>query len=378
MTQQFQLSNVINVSVSETPAGVSGFNTSNLAFFSSETPSPAFDAGYKIYLEPTEVATDFGSSSVTYQMALSVFSQNPNILLPGGYLVIIPFEVSETLAAAITRTVNLVQYFGLMTTQIETQADMLAAAAVVQALNKIAFFAQYNPSSVTTGGSLDLLRSGNFTQSRGLFYDDSTSAGLNALLFQAAYASRGLSTVFSGSNTTQNMHLKVLAGVQPDPNITQTLLNNAETAGADCYISFPNFSCVFSSGENAFFDQVYNEQWLASAVQIAYFNYLAGTTTKVPQTEVGMDGIKGSIRAVMNQAVSNAYLAPGAWNSPVTFGNQTDLIANVAQFGYYIFSSPIAGQLQTDRANRIAPLIQIAAKESGAVNSGTVIINVNA
>lgn len=377
MTTQFPLSNVINISVSTTPTGVSAFNTSNLALFTSETPSPVFTPGYKIYLEPTEVATDFGTNSTTYKMALAVFSQNPNILLPGGYLVVIPFTSSETLDAAITRTANLVQYFGLMAAQIETQADMLAAAAVVQALNKIAFFVQYNPTSITTGGSLDLLRTGDFTQSRGLFYDDSTSAGINALTFQAAYAGRALSTVFSGSNTTQNMDLKTLAGIQPDPNITQTLLNNAKLAGADCYVSFGSFSCVFSSGANSFFDEIYNQQWLAAAVQTAYFNYLAGTSTKIPQTEIGMDGIKGAIRAVMNQSVTNAYIAPGVWNSPITFGNQTDLIANIAQFGYYIYSSPIATQLQTDRAARVAPLIQIAAKESGAVNSGSVVININ-
>src|SRR6478609_346795 len=140
MTQQLSLSNVIQISVSQTPTGLSAYNTSNLAIFTTETPDPVFSDGYKIYLEPTEVGTDFGTDSTTYAMALSIFSQNPNILLPGGYLVIIPLEVSETLAAAITRTSDLVQYFGLMSTQIELEADMLAAAAVVQALNKIAFF----------------------------------------------------------------------------------------------------------------------------------------------------------------------------------------------------------------------------------------------
>lgn len=375
MTQQLSLSNVINISVSQTPTGLSNYNTSNLALFTTETPDPTYT--FKIYLDPTTVGADFGTDSVTYGMALAVFSQNPNILLPGGYLVVIPFESSETLAAAITRTAGLVQYFGVMSNQIEIQADMLAAAAVIQTLNKIAFFAQYDAATIASGGALDMLRTGSLTQSRGLFYDDSSSAGVNALNFQAAYASRGLSVVFSGSNTTLNMNLKQLATIQPDPNITQTLLTTAKTAGADCYVSLQGFPCVLSSGANDFFDEVYNLQAFAGALQIAYFNYLAGSATKIPQTETAMDGIKGALRVICDQYVTNQYLAPGVWNSPTTFGNQTDLIANVAQFGYYLYSTPIALQSQADRAGRAAPLVQIAAKEAGAINSGTVVVNVN-
>lgn len=373
-TQQFPISKIINISVTQTPAGLSLPNTSNLALFTGDTPTPSFTDGYKIYFSPTEVGTDFGTSSVTYKMAVSVFSQNPNILLPGGYLVVIPFLSSETLDAAITRTLDLVQYFGVMSAAIESQADMLAAAAVIQANNLIGFFVQTSGSAVTTGGSLDLLRSGSFTQSRGLIYVDSST---NALIYQAAYAGRALSTVFTGSNTTQNMNLKQLAGIQPDPGMTNTILTNAQTAGADAYVSFQGFPAVYSSGANDFFDNVYNLQAFSLYLQIAGFNYLASATTKIPQTENGIDGLKGAYRAVCQQFIANQYGAPGVWNSSVTFGNQSDLLQNVAQFGYYIYSTPIAQQLQADRVARKSPLIQIGFKEAGAVNSSTVIVTVN-
>lgn len=375
MTEQLSISNVITIAVSQTPTGVSQFNASNLALFTDETPDPVFSDGYKIYLEATEVGEDFGTGSTTYAMALKVFSQNPNILLPGGYLVIIPLEVSEKLDEAITRTVDLVQYFGVMSTEIQIEADMLAAAGVIQALNKIAFFVQTAEASVETGGSLDLLRTGGFTKSRGLFYDGTTDAALG---FQAAYAGRALSTVFSGSNTTQTMHLKQLATVQPDPGIDQTLLTKAVAAGADTYPSIQGFPCVYCSGENSFFDQMYNLVWFACALQVAAFNYLASSATKVPQTENGMDGFKGAIRAVCDQAVTNQYLAPGSWQSSTTFGNQADFFANISQFGYYIYSAPIATQSQADRADRKAPLVQIAAKEAGAIQSASIVVIVNA
>lgn len=377
MTNQLQLTNIIDISVSQAQTGISAYNTSNLALFTSDTPALSFGSDpFKIYLEPSEVGTDFGTGSNTFKMANAVFSQQPNILAGGGYLVVIPFEPSETLDAAIVRTKDLVQYFGLMAAEIQSQADMLAAAAVVQPLNKIAFFVQKLAASVNPGGSLDLLRTGGFSQSRGLFYG--STLDIDALVMQASYAGRGLSVNFSGSNTTTTMHLKDLIGVQPDPSMDQTLLEKTKLAGADSYDSFQGVAKVFCTGANSFFDQVYNLQAFVGALQVAGFNFLAQSATKIPQTENGMDGLKGAYRAVCEQYVTNAYIAPGQWNSPNTFGNQADLLSNVSQRGYYIFSQPIAQQLQVDRAARKAPLIQIAIKEAGAIQSSSVIVNVNA
>jgi hypothetical protein len=91
-----------------------------------------------------------------------------------------------------------------------------------------------------------------------------------------------------------------------------------------------------------------------------------------------MDGLKGAYRTICEQAVTNQYCASGAWNSPNVFGNPADLIANVAQRGYYIYSLPVAQQLQANRAARQAPLIQIALKQAGAIQSSSVIVNINA
>lgn len=479
---QLELTNVINISVSAAQTGINSYNTSNLAIFTDETAANSFgNLGYAFYLSPSQVATDFGSSSKTYQMALAIFSQQPNILLGGGQLIVIlmttatqtlalsgvaasgAFTVAfdgntsasivytstasqiqailrsvpgleqvvvtgsiagqslvvkmngvygaapdlftfpantlqtsgitsititptistagESIAGAITRTSTLVQYFGILvdeTLAVIGQTDLLAAAAVVQTLVKMAFFVSYDQADIADGGMLDLLTTGGFTHSRGLYYGDSSDDGINALLMSAAYAGRGLSTAFSGSNTTSTMHLKQLATIQPDPTMTQTILNIALAAGADTYVSLQGVSAVFCSGANLFFDQVYNLNWIVGALQVAGFNYLATSSTKVPQTESGMDGLKGAYRTVCQQGVTNQYLAPGAWNSSTTFGNQADLILNIGQVGYYIYSTPISQQLQADRVARKAPLIQIALKEAGAIQSSTVIVNVNA
>lgn len=476
---QLALTNVVNISVSESNLGVGSYNTSNLAIFTNEQAANSFgSAGYAAYVDPSSVAIDFGSASKTFLMADGVFSQQPNILAGGGQLIVIPMTVAsqtltfsaapvsgsfvlnyqghasaainyndtaaqvqaklravapsnrslsevvvtgsiagelltvqfygvygtqplmtvtsntlngsitvtvatsivgETLDAAIVRTKGLVQYFGITsdTNLAEMgQADMLAAAAVVLPLNKIAFFVSNDSADVNPGGALDLIRTGAFNNSRGFFYGDLSEN--NDIVMMASYAGRALSTNFSGSNTTSTMHLKVLKGVQPDATMTQTLLDLCLAAGADTYVSLQGDSAVFTSGANKFFDQVYNLQWFVGALQVAGFNYLAQSNTKIPQTENGMDGLKGAYRSVCSQAVTNQYSAPGTWNSSTTFGNPANLIANVGQVGYYIYSVPISQQSQADRVARKAPLVQIALKEAGAIQESDVIVNVNA
>lgn len=372
---QLPLSTLVSVSVTSTPTGVNALNTSNVALFTGDTPGGGFGMlGYKIYLDAGDVATDFGTDSVTTLMALALFSQSPNILANNGYLVVIPFEPSETLAAAITRTSSLVQYFGILSAQLESQADTLAAAAVVQAMTAILLIAQTSSASIQTGGTIDLLRSGDFTQTRGLYYGGTTNA---ALAYSAAYAGRGFSVVFSASNSTLDMNGKQLGTIQPDPTMTPTLFAEAQAAGADVYASLQGFSCVVSSGTNDFFDNQYNLQWFVSAIQVAGFDYLVSAGNKIPQTEEGMDGLKAAYIDVCQQAVSNQYVAPGTWNSPTTFGNQVLFFTNISQFGYYVYSTPIAQQLESVRLTRAAPPVQIAIKLAGAINTSTVIIAVN-
>lgn len=475
MGNQLSLANVINISLAAAQAGAGAYSNSNLALFTSEVFANSFGTlGYKIYLDPSGVGTDFGTDSDTFKMANGIFGQQPNILQGSGYLVVIPMteakqdftlsgvpasgsftlaytagttaainwddnaaaiqtkirgvagfeaavvtgtlaaellhidykgfygpvavptvggaglqtsvpaaititpsqiQVGEDLAAAITRTQSLVQYFGVLPVLILDQVDTLAAAAVAQPLNILVGMVQRDPATVAPDGLLDLLEQGQFTHSRALFYGADNDT--DSLVYSASYFGRGLSVNFSGSKTTLTMHLKTLSAVLPDPSMSQTLLNQCQAAGADVYASFRGVEKVFTSGANQFFDQVYNRGWFVGALQLAGFNYLAEVDTKVPQTEPGMDGLKNAYDSVCAQGVTNGYLAPGQWNSATTFGNQADFLQNISQVGYYIYSVPIAKQSQTDRAARKSPLAQIAGKEAGAIQESDVIVYIN-
>ena len=145
----------------------------------------------------------------------------------------------------------------------------------------------------------------------------------------------------------------------------------------DVYVNIGGLSSLLTSGGNGWFDEIYNELWFKLALQTAGFNFLRASNTKIPQTEIGMDGLKNAYRVVCQQGVNNGFLAPGAWSSPDVFGNPQLLIQAVAGIGFYIYSSPISQQSQSDREARQAPLVQIAAKAAGAIQKSNVIVAVN-
>lgn len=485
------ISNIINVTVSDTPTGLSVPNVNSLALFTTESPSNINIFG--TYLSPSQVANDYGSGSVTAAMANAVFAQTPNILSGGGQLVIIPLQGSvsatsgsmttpnisanlasllavtngdlkvvingvnnnllnlnltncatladiatllqnvlpdvtvtavgteismvstkvgtastvtigsvsggtgtdlsqagylnaggsstlggsaatgETLVQAINRTESAVQYAGVITNLYMDDSVIETTANAVQAQDLI--FVQHGASTQDIAGLATAITAASNTKTRIVVY---TLGQALANLAKAAYAGRGFSTDYTGSNTASTMNLKSLATITPDPNITQTLYNAAAIAGCDVYVSIAGVPCVISNGANSYFDEPYNDLALKFALETAGFNFLQNTQTKVPQTEQGMNGLKGAYEQICEQFVTNGCLAPGQWNSSDTFGNPQIFLNNVLNRGYYVYSLPIVQQTAAARAGRTAPVVQIAGKRAGAIHSGDVLVLVNA
>lgn len=280
---------------------------------------------------------------------------------------------AESLADAINRVKDLIFFCGIISTFLPSGADRKTLADVIQSYgNKIWLLP--SATSADIGGVFSDIKVAGDYATRCLYY--STSA-LDSRLFAAAYAGRGFSVNFAASNGTLTMNLKQLTTILPDEGITQTIYTNCKTAGVDCYPSFAGVPDVASNGANKFFDQVYNLIWFVTSIQVAGFNALAQVGSKIPQTEPGMTVLKSAYRGVCDLAVNNAYVAPGAWTSPETFGNQQDMLSNILQRGYYIYSTPVNLQSKADREARKAPVVQIAIKEAGAIQSSSVIVYIN-
>jgi len=145
-------------------------------------------------------------------------------------------------------------------------------------------------------------------------------------------------------------------------------------------VAFNGIPCVATSGANLYFDQVYCRTWLAFALQTAGFNYLknaAQVPGKIPQTEIGMTGLKNAYQQVFNQGLTNGYMAAGgSWQLPFSFGNPALFAANITNQGWYMVSAPVAGLTVSQLQSRVAPLVQAAIQEAGAINSSSVLVYV--
>lgn len=370
------IQNIINVSVANPPVGLADYKINNIALFTKEVPVATIPS-FAVYKRASDVSADWGPTSEAYQMAVNIFSQTPNILNGDGSLIIVPMAGGDTLGAKIT-TMDALVFFGgiLWGGYAPTNSEITTAATVVQSMDKMMMTPAYLTAETVSGGLFDLIKNATQTHSRMFLY--TKTSVLAARLAAAAYLGRGMSVNFSGSNTTQTMNLKDLANVLPDDGINQTVFNTCQTLGVDVYASIAGVPKVFSNGANGYFDDVYNIIWLKYALTVAGFNALATVSTKIPQTEAGMTVLKGAYITVLEQAIANRMIAPGAWNSPELFGNPDDLKRNILERGYYVYSQPVNQQLQTDRAARKAPLIQIAIKFAGAIHSSSVLVNINA
>lgn len=286
-------------------------------------------------------------------------------------------EDIEPLADAISRMSALVYFGGVLTTKDMADSEMIEASDTVQAMDCILLLPSNDYTDMEEGGLFaTIINKGNY-KTKCLLY---TISKEKAYIMAAAYAGRGFATNYSAQNSCITMNLKDLATIEADTGISQTLYNKAKTLGVDLYTDIEGLPKVISNSGlvGEYFDQLINRLWFTQTVKVEVFNTLAGTNSKIPQTEAGMNSLKNAVRGVCERAVNNGFLAPGKWNSADKFGNIEDFVRNIADNGYYIYSSPIADQSQTEREARKAPVMQVAGKEAGAIHSADLILSFEA
>ena len=497
------IANFVSVSLTQTPFGLSTPNINSLLLLTNEAPSNLDN--YRTYLNASQVAEDFGTSSITAQMANNIFAQSPNILSGGGRLVLAPmvngnsgaftavsatqgdftttdissnltnfqsvtdgdlritlngtaidltgldftsatslsdivtilskrtelrnlileldgttaikgtskivgsssavvfeqlpagagtdlsgatyFNTSagtataganssgETIEEAIARIENEVEFYNIITNIELEDALIPTLASFIQARRNI-FLHHFSDNGVLESGSVcDNVATAGQEKFRCLYYSTNPQ---DANLFKAAYIGKQSSVNFSGINTARTDNLNDFANVVADASLIQAEVDKAVIAGVVTYGNY-GVNAVKSPSGNNFYDAVYNKLALELNLEVAGFNYLKTTNTKIPQTEEGMNGLKDAYRNVLNQFVNARVIGVGLeWNSSDTVGNPEDLKRNITDVGFFIFSESIAKQSQTDRNARKAPLIQLAIKFAGAIHTSDVIGTIEA
>ena len=277
-----------------------------------------------------------------------------------------------TLSEAIAQAEEIGYFGGILTTQICDNDTIIANATYINGKDHIYYEATNSLKNIGTLGAE--IQGATLTKTRLLAYTSKGATGAKQAI--ATYATVAQSVNYNGNNTVLTMNLKELAGIAPDTNLTQTYYNLAKQYGVDIYGSTEGLSCIYSFDNGDYTDEATTDLWFKKALEVRGFNYLRQTNSKIPQTESGMVGLKSAYEQACIQGVRNGSFAGGEWNGAIPFGNPEDFKRNIREVGYYIYSLPIAQQAQAEREDRIAPVIQIACKRSGAIHSSDVIVNI--
>lgn len=274
-----------------------------------------------------------------------------------------------SLAEAVANGLQQVYFGGVLTTQIVDDETRLSNAQAIQALDCVYYDSLQSLTNISGIGA-DIKAAG-LGKTRTLAY--SQDNGKTAI---SAYCSIAKSVNYRGSNTAKTMNLKTLTGIVGDKGLLDTYLLSAQANGVDIYGNTGGLSVVYSNDNNGYTDDIENQLWVKKALEVAGFNYLRQTNTKIPQTEAGMTGLKNAYAQVCEQAIRNGVVGAGTWNGSVPFGDPEDFKRNIEEKGYYIYSIPVAKQNQTEREARKAPVVQIALKFSGAMHFSDVLVTI--
>lgn len=278
-------------------------------------------------------------------------------------------EDTESLPEAISRVSEKISFGIVLDTCYRDNSSVKSNATNIETMDKRYIEVTASLDNIGVLGS-DLLL-GGFKHTKLLAYSLGQKEAKGAM---CAYTSYAVSTNWAGTDTALTMYLKELATVEPDNNLTQTYFNLAKANGVDIYANTQGLACVYSfKGAGGYIDDMIGDLALKKDLEVAGFNYLRQTKTKVPQTELGMTNLKNAFAKVWEKYVTNGFIGTGLkWNG-AKFGIPEDFDENIYNNGYYQYSIPIADQSQADREDRIAPLIQAAGKSAGAIH----VVNVN-
>lgn len=345
-----------------------GGNAFSLAKSSTAITLSAGDLAGGVQASAVGFATTPGSG-IDISGLLGLTSALSQGLVPG-YAAESAVQCVEALANASTG------WYGLMFASQTSISDSnnLAVCAFIEALAVTRVFGitiqNTNVlSSLITNDLASLMVAGEYEQC----FSQYSSTNAYAV---ASFFGRAFSVDFTAQNSTIDLMYKQEPGVVPE-SLSQSQANVLQAKRCNVYATYNNGTQLIQYGVMsgpAYFDEIHGIDWFQNAIQTALFNVLYTSTTKVPQTDAGMNQLTNAAGSVCDQAVFNGLAGPGTWNGP-SFGQlQT---GNFLKPGYYVYAQPIAFQSQSDRDARVAPPIQIALKLAGAINTVNVLVTVN-
>lgn len=362
------LNDIVDVSVSIGP--VSPVRTNfNIALILGASEVISTTDRVKTYSSTGDMIADgWTGTEPEYIAAQMYFSQTPR---PNKVAIGVRDELSESAvqAMSICREVNQEWYIGYICDP--TKAEILDVANYIESASPPSIYAY------TTSDS-DILSNtpGNVIES---LYED----GIRRTIGQYSTTNHAIMAIIGyamGANThtvnsAYTLRSKPEVGVKAE-KITNTQLTMLKNKNCNVYVNRGSVYNLFENGVMANgvpFDEVLNLDMLTNEIQSAVISALQ-TTTKIPQTDPGMDNLLNEITAPLEKYRSIGFIAPGIWKSaPILTVNTGDVLER----GYLILSGSIDEQSQADREARKAPPIYILLKLAGAIETAAIKAYVN-
>jgi len=379
MPQGLPVSNVVGVDIIMSPKAASGRNFGSLLILGSATIIPLAER-IRLYSDPADIATDFGSTSEEYLAAAAYFSQSPapTLVYVGRWaktLATGETGKTESLLDGVNACLGFTNWYGLGVTYDADRKDddllPVAAALESSSLSRILAVTTKNTDALLTTVSTDIASKVKAAKYSRTFVQYSSSSNYAAI---SAFG-RAFTVDFTGNNTTITLKFK------QEPGVTYETLTTSQAAALDAkncnvYVYYANDTAILQQGimgNGDFFDERHGLDWLQNYVQTNLFNLLYTSTTKVPQTDAGNTRIMANVEASMEQAVNNGLIAPGVWNGGA-LGQLSP--GDTLTKGYYVYMAAISSQAQADREARKSVPVQVACKLAGAIHYASVQINV--
>lgn len=297
-------------------------------------------------------------------------------LTKGSGAVLTQGAASETLEAetpveALTRIRAASNAYGYVMIDQPTTADDELVAAWAQAEGVLVYTVFSSPDNllVSSDNVAWRIKQSGYTNYRMLY----SKAGNRKLA--VSYMARAHTVDFDAENSALTMNLKTLNVASESYSTTELLA--AKTVGLDLYTTFKGEPATLTSGANGWTDNRYNLIGYTDAVQTDLFNVLKTTSTKVAQTQRGVNQLVDQLEKTTRGFVRAGVFAPGTWNSTDTLGDIDTFNRNIESKGFYFLAGLLGDQSTDSRQNRESPTIQGAVKNAGAIHSADIIINFN-
>ncbi|MFQ9492660.1 MAG: DUF3383 family protein [Bilophila wadsworthia] len=186
---------------------------------------------------------------------------------------------------------------------------------------------------------------------------------------------RAFTVNFSANRSTITLKFKQLPGVVAE-GLTETQAQALEAKRCNVFAAYDNDTAIFQEGVMsgpAYFDEIHGLDWLQNTIQSETWNLLTSPRPRSPDRRAAPTRSSPASRPCSAKREQRPCGSGHVERRRFRLLERGDYLDK----GYYVYTTPVAEQAQSEREQRKCPPIQIAAKLAGAIHFVDVQIDVN-